>query len=192
MNDRLAKKQLGAFEITSGKITITDPCYEPGAWCSGQLEHVLNGTWHANVFISDEGVWGDRVAYLLAYHAESANYVHLDTYLWQDTGFQIGVDSGQAGIFDTSVIRNDKGTAAWDAWYDAIIELTNPASVLEGGSVSSTGYGDGLYSCYVIKDNQDQVIAVKLDFSVVADEDEDWDEDTENWDEEEYLDEEEV
>jgi hypothetical protein len=35
------------FTVTSGALRVTDPCYALDTWCSGQLENVLNGVWHA-------------------------------------------------------------------------------------------------------------------------------------------------
>lgn len=37
------------FEVSSGALRVTDPCYSPGVWCSGQVENVLNGNWYARV-----------------------------------------------------------------------------------------------------------------------------------------------
>jgi hypothetical protein len=38
-----------SFEVASGALRVTDPCYGVDVWCSGQLENVKNGTWHAKV-----------------------------------------------------------------------------------------------------------------------------------------------
>lgn len=40
------------FVVGSGALRVTDPCYEPDTWCSGQLDNVLNGNWKAAV-----GLW---------------------------------------------------------------------------------------------------------------------------------------
>jgi hypothetical protein len=45
--DRMS--DIATFVITSGALRVTDPCYEPGTWCSGMLDNVLNGTWQAQV-----------------------------------------------------------------------------------------------------------------------------------------------
>jgi Protein of unknown function (DUF4241) len=40
------------FVVESGALRVTDPCYQPDTWCSGQLDNVLNGNWKAAV-----GLW---------------------------------------------------------------------------------------------------------------------------------------
>lgn len=37
------------FVVTSGALRVTDPCYDMDTWCSGQLDNVRNGIWHAHV-----------------------------------------------------------------------------------------------------------------------------------------------
>lgn len=37
------------FVVASGALRVTDPCYSLDAWCSGQLDNVLNGIWKAHV-----------------------------------------------------------------------------------------------------------------------------------------------
>lgn len=37
------------FEVNSGALQVTDPCYEVDTWCAGKLENVKNGTWFAKV-----------------------------------------------------------------------------------------------------------------------------------------------
>ncbi|MDR9847065.1 hypothetical protein [Herbaspirillum huttiense] len=37
------------FNITSGAMRVTDPCYDTATWCSGALPKVLNGEWLAQV-----------------------------------------------------------------------------------------------------------------------------------------------
>ena len=33
------------FEITSGKIVCSDPCYKTDVWCMGIVDNVENGSW---------------------------------------------------------------------------------------------------------------------------------------------------
>lgn len=37
------------FQVTSGALRVTDPCYDLHVWCSGQMEGVCNGKWFAKV-----------------------------------------------------------------------------------------------------------------------------------------------
>lgn len=35
------------FQVTSGALRVTDPCYSIDTWCAGTLENVANGKWFA-------------------------------------------------------------------------------------------------------------------------------------------------
>ena len=48
------------------------------------------------------------------------------------------------------------------------------AGVLEYGVVSSSGYGDGSYTAYVARNDNNQVIAVRIVFLSKYDEEEDY------------------
>ena len=123
-----------SFEITSGKMIVTDPCYDKDTWCQAKLDNVRNGTWKATAEYSDEGDWGDRVAGIWVWH-DSLNidnpamqFPACPEYIPAD----IGVDSGQAGFFDLEQYPNDPHED--DAFYNAVCKLTLsgvPYSVLE-------------------------------------------------------------
>lgn len=36
---------LGSFDVHSGELIVSDPCYSLGTWCQGKLENVRNGEW---------------------------------------------------------------------------------------------------------------------------------------------------
>ena len=42
------REHLGEFNVESGRVRVTDPCYSPGVWCSGELE-VAAGKYEAYV-----------------------------------------------------------------------------------------------------------------------------------------------
>uniref|UniRef100_A0AAU6W1I6 Uncharacterized protein n=1 Tax=Pseudomonas phage Nican01 TaxID=3138540 RepID=A0AAU6W1I6_9CAUD len=46
------------FEVTSGALRVSDPCYEMGTWCAGTTNNVLNGRWLAHVGYYREPVEG--------------------------------------------------------------------------------------------------------------------------------------
>jgi len=37
------------FVVASGALRVTDPCYDMGTWCAGQLDAVMDGIWEAHV-----------------------------------------------------------------------------------------------------------------------------------------------
>lgn len=82
--------------ITLGsKVMVSDPCYGLNTWCQGVLENVLPGRYSCKVGLSDEGDWGIRVADIEARHVNYADGLE-----YQAEDFEVGVDSGTAGIFD--------------------------------------------------------------------------------------------
>ena len=78
------------------KVMVSDPCYGLNTWCQGVLENVLPGQYDCNVEYSDEGDWGTRVSAIEVTHVDYDRCT-LDEELEK---FEVGVDSGQAGIFD--------------------------------------------------------------------------------------------
>ena len=80
-----------------------------------------------------------------------------------EQSFEVGVDSGQAGFFDDAFYQNDTvfeelpapGFAIGDLWYRHVCDITlckMSAGVLPSGAVSSSGFGDGGYTCYTHAD----------------------------------------
>lgn len=160
---------IGTFEITSGALIVSDPCYKlPVSSYQGELENVKKGTWNASVKTKD-----GRCAELLARHSEAPKRL----LRWKMAPFVVGVDSGQAGIFDKTVYDNEKTVAEEPKftvsypdykWYrmccDRTLYTDIKAGVVPGGTVSQSGYGDGGYECLVNKNHKDEIIAVKIVF----------------------------
>jgi hypothetical protein len=172
------------FEVVSGAIVCSDPCYSIPTWCQGIVENVKNGTWIAQVIKSDEGDWGERIAMLSISHKDvedaEANVDIMD--------FVGGVDSGQFGFFDKDFYRNDEKAKdlekysfssdfdkeGGDEWYRACCNLTLSSEqwgVLPNGVVSSSGFGDGSYDVFGYKDESGQYVAFAVVF-IYDDEDE--------------------
>jgi hypothetical protein len=203
------------------KVMVSDPCYGLNTWCQGVLENVLPGNYECEVEYKDEGVWGIRVAAIEVVHEDDGVCV------FEAQDFEVGVDSGQAGIFDYDYYcqyhtdANDRKHVD-DDWYDRMCDLTleykeNPdyepfdnnfnglnteevleklrawkkyndnnksrryierltANTIDGlGFVSSSGYGDGGYTCYTGKNKDGKINAIRIEF--ISDE--------EQWDDEE-------
>ena len=162
------------FEVTSGKMILSDPCYVVPTWCQGVVDNVKNGTWVGRVEHSDEGNWGVRNSILISINLEAISKMPL---LEQDLfsmgellPFEGGVDSGQFGHFDFANYRKDElakdlpkafdddfATEDGDEWYRAICNITltkeSEFGSLPNGVVSVSGFGDGSYNTYGIKDS---------------------------------------
>lgn len=172
-NDTLIKE----FEIVSGKVRVTDPCYDTTTWCSTELKKVKNGKWNASTLKSDEDDWGIRCAELQVWHSDYNKHdvVNLSMKL---VDADIGVDSGQAGIFDSKFFKDNKlakkeydktGAKPFmedDLWYSLSCDQTlaeEQWGIVPYGVVSTSGFGDGSYRAYVTE-KEGEVVAIKIVF----------------------------
>jgi hypothetical protein len=183
------------FEVTSGKIVCSDPCYTTDTWCMGVVDNVVNGTWVASVEKRDLGDWGERIAIL--WIANKEQMAKNPKICWEVLGeepmnFIGGVDSGQFGFFDFEDYRNDDNAKnlkkydfgaeydreEGDAWYRACSDLTlsdESWGVLPKGVVSSSGIGDGSYDVFGYKDAYDKYVAFGVVFIYDGDEEDEGD-----------------
>jgi hypothetical protein len=122
---------LGAF-TTTGKLTVSDPCYvgkkSKVLPLSMEVE-ALPGRWHVFVRpgVLDEA---NRTAELVVIHPEGFDVVAADPL------GSIGVDSGQAGVFDRDCPKRDGD------------EPFEEGVVGRLGAVASSGLGDGFYPVF--------------------------------------------
>lgn len=156
--------ELGAFTLSSDTLRITDPTYDKSVWCSGAVGPCFRGNWDAAIVHHDDGMMGKRVA-MLCVKAQDAG-LGFDVFdgigvggarfeckkPWKMCAFEVGVDSGTCGIFD-------------DATYEPDVSLIRVANnILSHGVVSDSGYGDGGYRAFTLKDAQGKVCAVAVSF----------------------------
>lgn len=172
-------KSIGTFEIKSGKVVVTDPCYEINEKSTlNKIINVKNGTWNAYIC---EG-HSTKVCALLICHKDSNQIKQiegLDAYTllgYTNHITKIGVDSGQAGFFDINHFKNDDDTVnqtiadfidvndLGDKWYAMCCHLTcnteNSAGVVPYGVVAQSGYGDGRYNVYADCEGDDKVSTI--------------------------------
>lgn len=186
------------------KVMVSDPCYGLDTWCQGVLENVLPGTYNCKVEYSDEGVFGKRVAAIEVVNENCDGII-----VFEPEDFEVGVDSGQAGIFDYEYYAKyhsdcKERSHVDDDWYDRVCELTcrsvvNPNyeefkweatedlmekyeaykrsgkswrytqqltadQIDELGFVSSSGFGDGSYTCWTARDEDNRIIAIRIEY----------------------------
>ena len=113
------------FITLNDKVMVSDPCYGLNTWCQGVLENVLPGKYVCKVGFVDEGEWGTRVADIRVEHIDSEiiDYDCLEE-------FEVGVDSGTAGIFDyeyyakyhTDISEKEHVN---EYWYNVCCDKTN-------------------------------------------------------------------
>lgn len=143
------KKKTETFRVTSGMIVFGDPCYS----CNPTLP-AKNGEWEAAVDKKDCGNWGCRISRVTVHHKD------FDPVSSKKSKKTFSVDSGQAGVYCQSVYESE------GSFYDACCKETLSSKgygFIDGGFVSSSGYGDGFYDAVVHKVG-DKVVCVELIF----------------------------
>ena len=98
---------------------------------------------------------------------------------WEITEADIGVDSGQCGIYDYESVKDIIGTGDYDekdTFYGQACQCTDADEQykeLNGyGVVSRSGVGDGSYDLYIAKQD-DQVVGFRVVYLNEDEEDED-------------------
>lgn len=176
---------IGLFKVKSGNLRITDPCYDKGTWCSGVLDDCKIGTWETFYKLDDTG---NKVSELLAFYSDISSRT-LKSEKWLEQSIDVGVDSGQCGIFDDELYPNpgDK-----KSFYSKCCDFTSSdyAGVVENfGVVSSSGDGDGSYTCYTLED-KDGVVGIKIIFLEKSEDDDYFNDDEDDRDFGTYYDDE--
>jgi len=149
---------IGTFECDSGVLRVTDPCYSKETWCAGTVANCRKGTWIAEIERQNCGSWGNRIARLTVTHELGGTGPD------EDAGFEVGVDSGQAGVFDDRHYPDDTDDSPF---YDECCRLTLAkagAGALSFGVVSSSGFGDGSYTAKVRRDAGGKCYRICVEF----------------------------
>lgn len=169
--------------IQLGKeVMVSDPCYSNDIWCQKKLTNVLPGEYVVTVDKKYTGDWGNRCSTLMVIHKD---YVDKDIKWKCRVRGNIGVDSGQCGIFSMDTFRKDGLEVTipettinrdfflpvrepGDDFYLKMCKLTLSDQLwgsYENGVVSRSGYGDGGYDLYVKTDKR-KVVGILIDFFV--------------------------
>lgn len=163
-------KEIGTFTLSSGAMRVSDPCYDKTVWCAGIIPNCVTGEWQTGVAYYNDALFGRRVALLAARAADSEADFSLvdDLYALELAGFEVGVDSGQAGIYDNDSYGLDStvegipepdeifGDEPGSLWYSVCCSATDSddhAGVIPTGVVSRSGFGDGGYTAFYHKDD---------------------------------------
>ena len=170
--------------ILGSDAYVTDPCYSPDLWCCNKVS-VRPGKWQTAISRNDS----DAIACLGVYHeAYDENRVS-----WEGAPFLVGVDSGQAGVFDAEFFERNHGGEYNDpsSFYGECCAITLSrlgfgALQCEKGFVSTSGYGDGGYDLRIGRNDAGEAVALEVIFISDDDDEDDWDDDED--DEEEFED----
>ena len=156
---------LGSFLITANKIHVSDPCYDYA--CSGAvtLNNTLSGKYSATLIKHNLDIWENRVSQLTVQH-EAYEDIVPDIY----SGYEITVDSGQAGFFDDYYYQQNQGgdfgdiTTLFGLACSLTLSKNRGGILLDKGVVSETGFGDGCYPLFIGKNDDDKIVAASIIF----------------------------
>lgn len=173
----------------SNNVRVSDPCYTDDVWCKTQLTDVYPGEYNVLVEKSNEGGWGNRVSRVSVIHKGFIMECE-DESNWVEHS-EIGVDSGQAGIFCESSYRKDElvesittptlqkpfvlpyDDTPGDKWYEKICHFTlvEPQwGSYDTGVVTSSGYGDGGYPLDVVRNDDGEIVGMRITYIFPEDE----------------------
>ena len=153
---KVIKGQIKPFTVDTDKLYVTDPCYrEPTIVFTAKKGKWLG--WTEVVAV----ICGERAATLTAMHIATEISDIRELGKIDNLEGSVGVDAGMVTI-----------CSAMEEWggdspiYNGFCRVaSNEGGIIDGvGIVSSSGFGDGSYSVYALRDNEDKVFAVKIEF----------------------------
>lgn len=104
--------------ILGSHIMVSDPCYDTTTWCNGDLHDVHPGTWHTKALYQN-----DLCTDLVVWHSDIKE-PSFDQF--KKTDIIVGVDSGQAGIYNynhfAKMCRNEQ-------WYKSMCSVTHSETI---------------------------------------------------------------
>lgn len=159
--DRITEFQ---FCFNSNKIDITDPCYDRDVWCRMSVE-IVPGEYTVFVEEKEASDWGRRIASLTIANTKNFSYTsdgEMVSVVMNkgDVVGEIGVDAGLAGFF---IDKPDFSDEEWSSLCDNYF-LCGEYGTLYCGVWSRSGFGDGGYNVYGIKNNQGKYTALQIRF----------------------------
>lgn len=191
--NRRSYSRVGAFVLSQPKMLVSDPCYAKGDYGTAEVNGCKTGKWLSSFNVNryryewdTDGVpqEDERVAAIFVRHESIQSNSVFDgivfrdgiiryTAEWNLLSENIGVDSGQAGIFDASKYGDNdlfdaEGCCGFgDKWYSNCCDLTlkcRGGIVANMGVCAASGFGDGAYSLWGHKDKEGQYDAMVLFF----------------------------
>lgn len=114
--------RLGELDIKDS-VYVSDPCYNPGTWCQALVDNLKPGKYIGYMKKADfgpGGFGGIRVTDIWITHID---HPHLYPVKILDKTIDIGVDSGQAGIYDKEYYEKQHTPKLNENWYDKQFDL---------------------------------------------------------------------
>lgn len=163
-HDNVGIDEVGTIKL-SRKVYVTDPCYKIDTWCQKLLDNVSPGKYKCFISVINPCTWENRVSELhVVQETVFSKYKELEEipYMSEPICYEIGVDSGQCGIFDAEYYERSQPNNK--DWYKRICDLTcNAGTIDDLGVATCSGFGDGAYPLYVAEENG-EVVAMMVKF----------------------------
>lgn len=165
-NPKYSNEYIGTIKITDGLIDATDPCYDKDTtiYRADNIK-VCNGDYKC--YAVYDRIEPNRVARcrIVLDDEETMQKVEKGT-SWRRYSSNVGVDAGIAGFF---VNKPDFDDEEWDDFcsnldsngYKLIYENIAKDSV---GFCTQSGYGDGLYEVWTIRNDKRKITALEIRF----------------------------
>lgn len=150
------------------KVIVTDPCYRIDTWCNYIVNNVLVGEYNTLIKTFDGGSWGERVKELIVLHKDYKEpHDEEIEYQWKPVSDNIGVDSGQCGVYDLSY--RCKTSDDWihnSEFYKKACKCTDKNEQYgeqdNAGVTSRTGFGDGTYTLFLLENSDGHVVGFRI------------------------------
>ncbi len=181
---KIKRKVIGYKEINTGKVDITDPCYDKDVWCRINGVNLQKGEYRLSAWygakldeddideLSEDNGHTATEEEIRAEEKRIQNTIYsleiqkkhrsfdFGSARWEEVG-TIGVDAGLAGIFWNKPDFNDD---EWDDFCNKIDSNGKTKPIVDKyGFYSETADGDGEYCVDAIKENGEN-IALRIMF----------------------------
>lgn len=150
-----------SFKVVSGELIISDPCHDKDSdTCTYAAK---NGIWEARE--------REKGRFLIANHIDYP-FDERDL-LYSNVITDIAVDSGQLGLFDSTLYPEGE-TGTYDdpeSFYGRCCAVEDYAGSIDGLGINvKTLYGDGLYPMIGIYGDDGALVSIAIDFAGTFDE----------------------
>ena len=152
---------LGSFMLPTGHIIVSDPSYEKGAWCMGELECAYSGRWHALASYTNLLTFEARISSIVV---KSDDCPPRNILIPTVESFAVEVVSGIVGFFDSRHFQagNSMLCRQWYEYCKRHIKPPHNAGIITCGIVASAGYDDGEHRCISYRDEKNVIHMAEL------------------------------
>lgn len=179
-NDNYNPIKVGERYFTSDEVTITDPCYDKGTWCTFEIK-IKEGNYdciawekefHDTGFLSGKPYTFTRIIKCGIYLKDETDYTVNSFGSRNERSYvcNVGVDAGLCGFFQNKPNYNRE---EWSRFVDEMKDENGNFmryKIIPEGFFTESGWGDGGYDVYAFKNANNEIIGLEIDFDDEDDE----------------------